>query len=79
MEKQYGGPHIVGYVIKDLQNFSFLNKKAKIANGDANAVLQFMKQKQQEDSEFFFDYLTTSEGCLLNMFWCDGLWGFGYF
>lgn len=72
MEKQYGGPYNVGHVIKDLYNFSFLNKKAKIADGDANAVFRYMKQKQQEDPEFFFDYETSSEGRLLNLFWCDG-------
>ncbi|CAN6303481.1 unnamed protein product [Urochloa humidicola] len=72
MEQKYGNPDNVGYVKKDLYNFSYLNKKAKIANGDANAVLQFMKQKQQEDSEFFFDYQTSTEGRLLNLFWCDG-------
>lgn len=72
MEQQYGGPHNVGYAIKDLYNFSCLNKKLKIADGDANAVLQYMKERQLQDSDFFFDYQTSSEGRLLNLFWCDG-------
>ncbi|CAL4992857.1 unnamed protein product [Urochloa decumbens] len=54
------------------KGFSLRKGKAKIADGDANAVLKFMKQKQLEDSEFFFDYQTSSTGCLLNLFWCDG-------
>ncbi|CAL4888571.1 unnamed protein product [Urochloa decumbens] len=72
MEQQSGGPYSVGHVTKDLYNFSYRTKKAKIADGDANAVLKFMKQKQLEDSEFFFDYQTSSTGRLLNLFWCDG-------
>jgi len=72
MEQQYGGPLNVGYSIKDLYNFSYQNKKLKIADGDANAVLQYMKERQLEDSEFFFDYQSSSEGCLVNLFWCDG-------
>ncbi|KAF8689918.1 hypothetical protein HU200_041551 [Digitaria exilis] len=72
LEQQYGGPHNVGHVTKDLYNFSYLSRKAKIADGDANAVLQFLKQKQLEDPDFFFEYQTSSEGRLLNMFWCDG-------
>lgn len=72
MEQQYGGPYNVGYVTRDLYNYSYLNKKAKIADGDANAVLELMKQKQMEDPDFFFEYQTSSEGRLLNLFWCDG-------
>lgn len=72
LEQQYGGPHNVGHVTKDLYNFSYLSKKAKIADGDANAVLQFLKQKQVEDPDFLFEYQTSSEGRLLNLFWCDG-------
>lgn len=53
MEQQYGGPHNVGYVIKDLYNFSCFNKRLMIADGDANAVLQYMKHRQLEDSDFF--------------------------
>ena len=73
MVQESNGDHAeVGYVPRDLYNFSYLNKCAKIIDGDANAVLQNMRQRQLEDCEFFFDYQTNSEGRLVNLFWCDG-------
>lgn len=71
MEQQYGGCQNVGLVSRDLYNYSYLEKKSKILDGDANTVLKYMKRRQLEDSEFFFDYKTNSDGRLLNMFWCD--------
>lgn len=47
-----GGPHNLGYVSnyrKDLYNFSYLNRKAKIADGDANVVIQFYETKANRE------------------------------
>ncbi|XP_073005910.1 protein FAR1-RELATED SEQUENCE 5-like [Typha latifolia] len=71
MEHQHGGFGNVGFVSRDLYNFSYRNKMSKIIEGDADTVLKLMRERQKEDVEFFFQYQVDTKGHLTNLFWCD--------
>uniref|UniRef100_A0ACD5V4G4 Uncharacterized protein n=1 Tax=Avena sativa TaxID=4498 RepID=A0ACD5V4G4_AVESA len=62
----------VGFIKKDIYNFSSKYKRSRIEDGDANATLAVLKDRRDKDPEFFFDYQVDSEGRLKNLFWCDG-------
>jgi zinc finger SWIM domain-containing protein 3 len=62
----------VGFIKKDIYNFSSRYKRSRIEDGDANATLKVLKDRRDKDPEFFFDYEVDSEGRLKTLFWCDG-------
>uniref|UniRef100_J3N1I1 Uncharacterized protein n=1 Tax=Oryza brachyantha TaxID=4533 RepID=J3N1I1_ORYBR len=71
MKSKYGGYDKVGFVKKDLYNYSSRYKRDRILEGDANAALDIMKKRHHMDPYFFYEYQVDKEGCLKNLFWCD--------
>jgi len=68
MEMQYGGYDKVGYTSRDLYNFCHLYKQDIITDGDAQTVINHLKERQNKDSEFFFKYMTDGKGHVQGMF-----------
>ncbi|KAL6638252.1 hypothetical protein ACP70R_025824 [Stipagrostis hirtigluma subsp. patula] len=71
MDKNYGGPGETGFLLRDLYNFFARMKKERVEGSDAEYVLNFMREKQEHDLEFFFKYSVDDEGRLKNIFWSD--------
>ncbi|KAL6600485.1 hypothetical protein ACP70R_045285 [Stipagrostis hirtigluma subsp. patula] len=71
MEKNHGGPDDTGFILRDLYNFFARQKKQRVEGRDADFVLNYLRSKQEEDSEFFFKYSVDTEGHLKNLFWSD--------
>ncbi|KAL6620300.1 hypothetical protein ACP70R_035439 [Stipagrostis hirtigluma subsp. patula] len=71
MDKNYGGPRETGFLLRDLYNFFARMKKERVEGSDAEYVLNFMREKQDHDLEFFFKYSVDDEGRLKNIFWSD--------
>ncbi|KAL6885488.1 hypothetical protein ACP4OV_010267 [Aristida adscensionis] len=71
LECKYGGYDKVGIIRKDLYNFCSRYKRSRIVDGDANAALQIMQMRRDQDPDFFYDYEVDAEGRLKNLFWCD--------
>ncbi|KAL6905922.1 hypothetical protein ACP4OV_003523 [Aristida adscensionis] len=69
MDKNYGGE--TGFLLRDLYNFFARKKKERVEGRDAEYVLNYMREKQDEDSEYFFKYSVDDEGRLKNIFWSD--------
>ncbi|KAL6591971.1 hypothetical protein ACP70R_049663 [Stipagrostis hirtigluma subsp. patula] len=71
MQKIYGGRDEVGFLLQDLYNFFSREKKEKVEGSDADYVLNHMRTRKSEDSEYFFKYSVDKEGHLKNLFWSD--------
>ncbi|XP_062229986.1 protein FAR1-RELATED SEQUENCE 5-like [Phragmites australis] len=71
MEKNHGGFEKTGFLARDLYNFIARKKKKKVEGSDADFVLNYMREKQAEDSEYFFKYTQDAQGRLKNIFWAD--------
>lgn len=71
MKCKYGGYDKVGFVKKDLYNYSSRYKRSRILEGDASATLELMKKRRDKDPDFFYEYQVDDEGRLKNLFWCD--------
>ncbi|XP_015619261.2 protein FAR1-RELATED SEQUENCE 5-like [Oryza sativa Japonica Group] len=71
MKCKYGGYDKVGFVKKDLYNYSSRYKRSRILEGDASATLELMKKRRDKDPGFFYEYQVDDEGRLKNLFWCD--------
>ncbi|XP_008775026.2 protein FAR1-RELATED SEQUENCE 6-like [Phoenix dactylifera] len=46
-------------------------KKLKLADGDAEALMEFFENLQAQNSNFFHSWDWNDEGCLRNVFWAD--------
>lgn len=69
--KQSGGAEFVGFLLKDLYNRLDADKKINKQHGDAEAALNWMRLKGQEDPLFFARYTKDAEGRLSSLFWRD--------
>ncbi|KAI4323856.1 hypothetical protein L6164_023431 [Bauhinia variegata] len=73
-----GGPDKVGFTRKDLYNYAEKQRKMKVSEGDAHSALNYLQGKADSDPKFFVRHTTDDEGCLENLFWCDGHSQFDY-
>ncbi|KAL6874076.1 hypothetical protein ACP4OV_014158 [Aristida adscensionis] len=71
IQKNYGGRDEVGFLLQYLYNFFSWQKKERVEGSDADYVLNHMRARQGEDSEYFFKYSVDEEGHLKNLFWSD--------
>ncbi|XAR48672.1 hypothetical protein NMG60_11031563 [Bertholletia excelsa] len=74
MNGQSGGYFGLGFCKKDLYNQVNGKRRANIADGDAYAVLSYLQAKGDSDPMFWGKYqVNEADGCLLNLFWADGM------
>ncbi|KAK9940000.1 hypothetical protein M0R45_016678 [Rubus argutus] len=69
--KSSGGFQFVGYTSKDLFNKIEANRRAKLINGDAQNVIDYMNEKATDDPGFMCKFGVDEEGRLGNIFWRD--------
>lgn len=69
--KSSGGFQFVGYTSKDLFNKIEANRRAKLINGDAQNVIDYMNEKATDDPSFMCKFGVDEEGRLGNIFWRD--------
>lgn len=68
LECKHGGYDKVGFVRKDIYNFSSRYKRSRIVDGDANVVLEILKGRRGKDPYFFYEYEVDIEGHLKSLF-----------
>ncbi|KAI4356645.1 hypothetical protein L6164_000651 [Bauhinia variegata] len=73
-----GGLDKVGFTRKDLYNYAEKQRKMKVSEGDAHSALNYLQGKADSDPKFFVRHTIDDEGCLENLFWCDGHSQFDY-
>ncbi|XP_057718797.1 protein FAR1-RELATED SEQUENCE 5-like [Arachis stenosperma] len=69
---QMGGYRHAGFTRKDLYNHIDRYRRAKVKNGDANAAINYLIGKSNNDPLFFGKYTFTSDERLEHIFWADG-------
>ncbi|XP_016192708.1 protein FAR1-RELATED SEQUENCE 5-like [Arachis ipaensis] len=69
---QKGGYRHAGFTRKDLYNHINRYRRAKVKNGDANAAINYLIGKSNNDPLFFGKYTFTSDERLEHIFWADG-------
>ncbi|XP_029146214.1 protein FAR1-RELATED SEQUENCE 5-like [Arachis hypogaea] len=67
-----GGYRHAGFTRKDLYNHIDRYRQAKVKNGDANAAINYLIGKSNNDPLFFGKYTFTSDERLEHIFWADG-------
>ncbi|XP_016195236.1 protein FAR1-RELATED SEQUENCE 5 [Arachis ipaensis] len=71
--KDCRGYSLLGFTKKDAYNYLDRTKRAKIADGDANSAIVYLKGKASVDPMAMARYNLTKEGMLANLFWADGM------
>ncbi|XP_057744669.1 protein FAR1-RELATED SEQUENCE 5-like [Arachis stenosperma] len=69
---QKGGYRHAGFTCKDLYNHIDRYRRSKVKNGEANAVINYLISKSNNDPLFFGKYTFTSDKRLEHIFWADG-------
>nr|XP_025647180.1 protein FAR1-RELATED SEQUENCE 5-like [Arachis hypogaea] len=69
---QKGGYRHAGFTRKDLYNHIDRYRRSKVKNGDANAAINYLISKSNNDPLFFGKYTFTSDERLEHIFWADG-------
>ncbi|XP_025661137.2 protein FAR1-RELATED SEQUENCE 5-like [Arachis hypogaea] len=69
---QKGGYRHAGFTCKDLYNHIDRYRRSKLKNGDANAAINYLIGKSNNDLLFFGKYIFTSDEGLEHIFWADG-------
>ena len=72
LSKELGGANNVGFLRRDCHNFLHTKRKQLIEAGDGQSVINHFKNKQSEDSMFFYLVQVDQENRLENFFWRDG-------
>ncbi|XP_057720201.1 protein FAR1-RELATED SEQUENCE 5-like [Arachis stenosperma] len=67
-----GGYRHAGFTRKDLCNHIDRYRQSKVKNGDANAAINYLIGKSNNDPLFFGKYTFTSDERLEHIFWADG-------
>ncbi|XP_020972698.1 protein FAR1-RELATED SEQUENCE 5-like [Arachis ipaensis] len=68
---QKGGYRHAGFTRKDLYNHIDRYRRSKVKNGDANAAINYLVGKSNNDLLFFGKYTFTSDEMLEHIFWAD--------
>jgi len=75
---QKGGHGGLGFIKKDLYNFTDHQARVKIKDGDTFATLSYFQGKADTDTSFFSEFTFTNDGHLKNIFWVDSTSRFDY-
>nr|XP_016485380.1 PREDICTED: protein FAR-RED IMPAIRED RESPONSE 1-like [Nicotiana tabacum] len=68
-EVQRGGPQNLGFTPKDCRNFILKSRNFEVQEGDAQPLLNFFREIQVKDREFFYSIDIDNIGRLQNMVW----------
>jgi zinc finger SWIM domain-containing protein 3 len=75
---QKGGHEGIGFIRKDLYNYTDHQARVRIEGGDTYATLSYFQGKADGDSSFFSEFSFTDDGRLQNIFWADATSRFDY-
>ncbi|XP_057744765.1 protein FAR1-RELATED SEQUENCE 5-like [Arachis stenosperma] len=67
-----GGYRHAGFIRKDLYNYIDRYCRSKVKNGDANATINYLIDKSNNDPLFFGKHTFTNDKRLEYIFWADG-------
>ncbi|XP_045791191.1 protein FAR1-RELATED SEQUENCE 5-like [Trifolium pratense] len=68
---QKGGHEDLGFIKKDLYNYTDHQGRVRIEDEDTFATLSYFQGKADGDSNFFSEFTFTDDGRLENIFWAD--------
>ncbi|XAR73650.1 hypothetical protein NMG60_11007690 [Bertholletia excelsa] len=68
--KEYGGISNVGFTERDCRNY-MRSSKQRTLGGDTQILLDYLRQKQGENPNFFFAVQGDKDQCMSNIFWAD--------
>ncbi|GAU45400.1 hypothetical protein TSUD_134170 [Trifolium subterraneum] len=78
MGQKGGGHEGLGFIRKDLYNYTDHQARVRIAEGDTYATLSYFQGKADDDASFFSEFSFTDDGRLENIFWADATSRFDY-
>jgi len=66
-----GGLDELPYLKDDMKYHLYKCRKEQTKDGDAEALLAYLRGKKEVDGTYFLRYIEDVEGRLENLFWCD--------
>ena len=66
-----GGLDELPYLKDDMKYHLYKYRKEQTKDGDAEALLAYLRGKKEVDDTYFLRYTEDVEGRLENLFWCD--------
>lgn len=68
--KEYGGISNVGFTERDCRNY-MRSSRQRTLGGDTQHLLDYLRNKQAENSAFFYAVQGDEDQCMSNIFWAD--------
>ncbi|KAJ6727831.1 PROTEIN FAR1-RELATED SEQUENCE 5-LIKE [Salix koriyanagi] len=68
--KEYGGISNVGFTERDCRNY-MRSSRQRTLGGDTQHLLDYLRNKQTENSAFFYAVQGDEDQCMSNIFWAD--------
>lgn len=68
--KEYGGISNVGFTERDCRNY-MRSSRQRALGGDTQLLLDYLRNKQAENPEFFYAVQGDEDQCMSNIFWAD--------
>ncbi|KAI8541897.1 hypothetical protein RHMOL_Rhmol08G0096800 [Rhododendron molle] len=69
--KKAGGPQYLNFIPSDCYNLIQKKRAGFLKKGDSQCLLEYFKQKTQENKHFFYSFRTTNENEVRGVFFCD--------
>ncbi|KAI8534500.1 hypothetical protein RHMOL_Rhmol10G0094900 [Rhododendron molle] len=71
MSTEAGGPQYLNFIPSDCYNLIQKKRAGFLKKGDSQCLLEYFKQKTQENKHFFYSFRTTNENEVRGVFFCD--------
>ncbi|KAF7147062.1 hypothetical protein RHSIM_Rhsim03G0111300 [Rhododendron simsii] len=71
MSTEAGGPQYLNFIPTDCYNLIQKKRAGFLKKGDSQCLLEYFKQKTQENKHFFYTFHTTNENEVRGVFFCD--------
>ncbi|KAF7136208.1 hypothetical protein RHSIM_Rhsim08G0159600 [Rhododendron simsii] len=71
MSTEAGGPQYLNFIPSDCYNLIRKKRAGFLKKGDSQCLLEYFKQKTQENKHFFYSFRTTNENEVRGVFFCD--------
>lgn len=73
LSTQSGGGTNARFLEQDCKNYVACDQQKNVVKGDAQVVLDYLNQMQNENPSFFYAIQLDKEDCVTNVFWVDAM------
>ena len=71
LSQESGGTQHLNFIRYDCNNLIQKTRNEFLKKGDSQCLLDYFKQKKQENKHFFYSFRTSEDGEICGVFFCD--------